>query len=113
MSTELRPTPETDAAFLKIYAGCLTHPATIDLQNAEKFARGLERQRDEARESLKRSCDDEHRLNEQVARLTIQRDELLKAARNLVSVYVNTTWSLSGPIETLKEAITAVEGGGK
>lgn len=47
-----RPTPETDAAFLKLYAGYLTHPATIDLQAAEKFARTLERQKAALREAL-------------------------------------------------------------
>ena len=107
MSTELRPTPQSDAAKFDCAKSNTATQWVVPLSVAER----IERECDEARESLKRSCDDEHRLNEQVARLTIQRDELLKAARNLVSVYVNTTWSLSGPIETLKEALTAVEGG--
>jgi len=52
MNIEDRLTPETDAAFLKLYAGYVTHPATIDLQAAEKFTRNLERQRDALREAL-------------------------------------------------------------
>ena len=115
MSTELRPTPETDAAFLKIYAGYLTPPATIDLQKAEKFARGLERQRDEARESLERSCDDEHGLTEEVSKLIAQRDQLL-AALEKVEFY-GATGCLQDSLDEAKRiaraAIAAVKGGGK
>lgn len=42
------PTTETDAKFKSIYAKIVVHPYTIDLQEAEQFARELERERDEA-----------------------------------------------------------------
>lgn len=76
---ETRPTPETDAAFLKLYAGYLTHPATIDLQAAEKFARNLERQRDELQEqcniNAKQLLDTVNDRNSLGVQLDLLRDE--------------------------------------
>ena len=45
-----RPTPETKQLFTDLRAGYHISPATIDLQEAEDFARKLERERDAVRE---------------------------------------------------------------
>lgn len=105
MSTELRPTPEVDNAKGRAYEyGPDLHVVSAD------FARSLERQRDEARAALKRSCDDEHRLTEEVAMLTVQRDKLLAALVELRDWYQNFTGL---PACNANAAAAAVEGGGK
>lgn len=47
MKTELRPTPETDAAFRDGYTFCRE-----DMRPAVEFCANLERERDEARDQL-------------------------------------------------------------
>jgi hypothetical protein len=53
-------------------------------------------QRDDARQQLKRSCDDEHRLTQDVTKLTVQRDELLAALEALSNCYCGSLYGVGG-----------------
>jgi hypothetical protein len=119
-----RATPETDAEWRRLQSG---HLDTIGLASGMcRFAKGLERERDEAREQLDEALSDlEFRrelyalLAERCDRRTVelaetrnQRDRLAEALLNLCyGIIHDKSHDMPEYLSKAKQALAAVEGG--